>query len=219
MTAHDSSVYLIPQSPFAAIEAHFPNGVPVRDPWPAVMIGDSSLWQVDLDRLSTAQVFAFAEIFAINRGLTRAEILDGIQQSNFIGIDDCWVDRLDVGPEGMQRTLELAKFLEVHPKYTSEQWQEFMADQHRRWIDGNEQPPPMPQTIEELDPRLRTPEIEEAIKHRQVKQMLHDKGYSVFDVMMGYAREDIESIMGTDSGYELSFEAKDFEVKGDFTES
>ncbi|NJK46995.1 hypothetical protein HC931_01140 [Candidatus Gracilibacteria bacterium] len=219
MTKHDSWVYLVPQSPFEAIANWFPNGFPVRDPWPAVMMGDSSIWQVDLERLATSQVWAFAEIFAINRKLTRDEILDGIQQSNFIGIDDCWVDRLDVGPEGMQRTLELANFLEVHPEYTPDQWQEFMADQQRRWIDGNEQPPPMPQTIDEVDPRLRTPEIEAAIEHQQVKQMLHDKGYSVFDVMMGYARADIESILGTDSGWELNFEAKDFEVKGDFTES
>jgi hypothetical protein len=216
---HDSWIHLVPQSPFEAIAAHFPDGFPARDPWPAVMMGDSSIWQVDLDRLSTVQVFAFAEIIAIHRKLTTEEILDGIQQSKFIGIDDRWVDKLDVGPEGMQRTLELAEFLEGHPEFTSEQWQEFMTDQQRRWIDGNEQPPPMPQTIEELDPRLRTPEIEAAIKNRQVKQMLHDKGYSVFDVMMGYARADIESIMGTDSGYELSFEGRDFEVKGDFTES
>ena len=219
MTAHDSWVYLVPRSPFEAIAGHFPDGFPVRDPWPAVMMGDSSLWQVDLDRLSTAQVFAFAEIFAINRGLKTDELLDGIQQSNFIGIDDCWVDKLEVGPEGIQRTLELAKFLEIHPEYTPDQWQEFMTDQQRRWIDGNEQPPPMPQTIEELDPRLRTPELEAAIKNRQVKQMLHDKGYSVFDVMMGYATADIESIMGIDSDWRVNFEAKDFEVKGDFTES
>lgn len=217
MTQHDSWIYLVPQSPFDAIADYFPDGIPVRDPWPATIVGDASIWQVDLERLETFQVFAFAEIFAINRGLTRDEMLDSIQQSNFIGIDDRWVDRMDVGPEGMQRTLELANFLEAHPEYTSEQWQEFMGDQERRWIDGNEQPPPMPQTLDEVDPRLRTPEIEAAIKNRQVKQMLHEKGHSVFDVMMGYAREDIESIMGTDSGYELNFEAKDFEVKGDST--
>jgi hypothetical protein len=217
MTKHDSWIYLVPQSPFDAIADYFPDGVPVRDPWPATIVGDATLWQVDLERLDNLQVFAFAEIFAINRGLTRDEILDGIQQSNFIGIDNRWVDRLKVGPEGMQRTLERAKYFEKHPESTSKQWQAFMSDQQQRWIDGNELPPPMPQTIDELDPRLRTPEIEAAIKNRQVKQMLHEKGYSVLDVMMGYAREDIESIMGSDSGYELNFEARDFEVKGDCT--
>ncbi len=217
MTKHDSWVYLIPQSPFEAIAGHFPDGFPVRDPWPATIVGDATLWHVDLERLDNFQVFALAEIFAINRGLTTDEILDGIQQSNFIGIDNRWVDRLEVGPEGMQRTLEIAKYFEKHPESTSEQWQAFLTDQQRRWIDGNEQPPSVPQTIEEIDPRLRTLELEAAIVNRQVKQMLHDKGYSVLDVMMGYAREDIESIIGNDSGYELSFEANDFEVKGDCT--
>ncbi|GET44159.1 hypothetical protein [Microseira wollei] len=41
-----------------------------------------------------------------------------------------------------------------------EAFNNFVADQRRRWIDGDEVPPPLPASIEEVDPRWRTPEWE-----------------------------------------------------------
>jgi hypothetical protein len=74
-----------------------------------------------------------------------------------------WLEGMSCGPEGMQRTLELADFLDNAPDPPSaEALQQFYLDQYTRWVVGEEQPPPMPKRIEDFDERLRSPELEEA---------------------------------------------------------
>jgi hypothetical protein len=91
----------------------------------------------------------------------------------------------------MQRTKEIADFLEANPTPSLKAFASFCDDRRRRWIDGNEQPPPMPLSIDEVDPRLRTPELEKAIVQRRIQTMLAKKGYSAFDLLTGSATVDI----------------------------
>jgi hypothetical protein len=88
---------------------------------------------------------------------------------------------MECGAEGFQRQKELADFFETAPQPPSKlAWAEFVTSQVERWIEGNEEPPEI-NSIDDIDPRLRTPELEERMKMQEIHQFLRDGNYSVFD--------------------------------------
>lgn len=206
MTQHDTWVTLKPNNPLSGIMHLFPDSqIPMRDPFPMGR-GDeddekTALMVIDIDRLSSIQSTEILKLYA-----QRLEISHGImfQQSLEMGgfpIKHSYVAKMSCGPEGFQRTKELANFLENNQPLTVEAFEKFYDDQYERWIDGDEQPPPLPGHIEGFDPRLRTPELEEALKQQEIEQEL--AGYSVFDVLTGRAMVDILNKQNPDVHYEL----------------
>lgn len=208
MTKHDTLVRLKPNSPYASALQFFKNGfIPMRDPFPLERsVSDTgeeaALWVTDWERMSDEQIHALAAIIANHCGVTPEEVIEDSRPSNGFGIRQEWVESMQCGAEGFQRCKEVADFLENAPQPpTTEAWQAFYQDQYQRWIDGNEQPPPMPTTIEGFDPRLVTPELEEALKRHQINQAL--AGYSVLDVLTGRAMVDILNQIDPEHDYSL----------------
>ncbi|MCC5640489.1 hypothetical protein LC593_32610, partial [Nostoc sp. CHAB 5844] len=122
------------------------------------------------------------------------------------------IESMECGPEGFQRQKELADFFETAPQPPSAKaWREFYNSQHDRWIEGDEVPPPI-NSLEDIDPRLRTPELEERFKMRQINQFLADGNYSVLDVLTGRAMVDALNAIDPDNTYSLvGLDDEDFE--------
>ena len=179
----------------------------MRDPFGMERVRDRngeivSLWIVDMERLNEQQIdalaFAIASGFGVDPEAVRA---DAIANGGF-AINGNWIASMECGAEGMQRTKELADFLETAPQPPSgEALDEFYASQRRRWIDGDEVPPPLPKRIEEFDSRLVTPELEAALKAQQASEAM--SGYSILDVLTGRAMVDILNELDPDSEYSL----------------
>lgn len=208
MTKHDTVVRLKPNSPYASALQFFEDGyIPMRDPFPMERgVSDTgeeaALWVTDWERMSGDQIRALASAIANHCGATADEVIEDAHPSNGFGIRQEWIESMQCGAEGFQRLKEVADFLENAPQPpTAEAYQAFHQDQHQRWIDGNEQPPPMPTTIEGFDPRLVTPELEETLKKHQINQAL--AGYSVFDVLTGRAAADILNQIDPEHNYSL----------------
>ena len=108
--------------------------------------------------------------------------------------------------EGFQRSKELADFFETAPQSRSKEaqnaWANFYNSQHERWIEGDEVPPPV-NSIEDVDPRLRTPELEQAFKMRKVESAIAAGNYSVLDVLTGRAFTDALNIVDPENTYSL----------------
>lgn len=223
MTKHDTWVYLKPGNPFQEILHLFPDGIPMRDPFPLERANGEfagvALWIVDLDRLKSSQAVAFTKCIARHLQVSEMEVLQEANLKGGFAVSNQWIERMNCGPEGMQRSKELVDFLETAPQPPSENaFIEFYNDQHRRWIEGNEEPPPI-ETIEDVDPRLQTPELEAALQRNQVNRMLQN--YSAFDVLTGRAMVDILnhlnpnqrwSLVGDDGEFEGFEEFEDDEI-------
>jgi hypothetical protein len=107
------------------------------------------------------------------------------------------------GDEGIQRQKELADFFETAPQPPSARaYREFYNSQRDRWIEGDEVPPPI-NSIEDVDPRLRTPELERALKMRKVESAIAQGNYSVLDVLTGRAFTDALNIIDPENSYSL----------------
>jgi hypothetical protein len=169
MSKHDTWVFLKTDSPYKDILDLFPQGIPMRDPFPLERANGAfegeALWIIDLDRLSSGQALELTKLIAAHcKVLPIAVYEEAIAKGGF-AIRAEWVERMMCGPEGMQRTRELADFLESAPQPPSaEAFMEFYEDQHRRWISGSEKPEPLPERIEDWDQQLRTPELEAALQ-------------------------------------------------------
>ncbi|MBD2773191.1 hypothetical protein [Iningainema tapete] len=206
MTKHDTWVKLIPDSPYQPILHLFPHGIPMRDPFPMERAKEDdeivSLWIIDLDRLLSSQAVALTQITAQHHSVNPEEVAaEAISKGGF-AMKSGWVASMECGPEGMQRTKELADFLESAPQPLSESaFQAFYNNQRSRWIDGDEVPTPFPDDFSEVDPRLQTPELKAAMTKNKINKML--AGYSVFDVLMGKAMTDILNTIDPDNEYKL----------------
>jgi hypothetical protein len=93
---------------------------------------------------------------------------------------------------------------------TRKAYREFYNSQHQRWIEGDEVPPPI-NSIEDVDPRLRTPELERALKMRKVEFVIGNGGYSVLDVLSGRAFTDALNIIDPENSYSLVGYDDDFD--------
>jgi hypothetical protein len=119
MAKHDSWVYLTYNSPFENIIQIFPDGFPVRDPFPMVLQQTSHgsvvpCWTLDLNRMSSTQVVLVASVFAAARDV---EIETAIAKLHREGahLSYRWVESLECGPEGRARTAEIREFFAAHP--------------------------------------------------------------------------------------------------------
>jgi hypothetical protein len=191
MTKHDTWVKLKPGNPYESIIDLFPNGIiPMRDPFPLEMVIDAdgknvALWIIDLDRLNSVQAVALAQLIARSHGAAVEEVVQEAESKGGFAMSDGWIESMTCDAEGFQRSKELADFFETAPQPPSKKaWANFYNSQHERWIEGDEVPPPI-NSIEDVDPRLRTRELERAFKMRKVETAIADGGYSVMDVLTG----------------------------------
>lgn len=209
MTTHDTYIFLATPSPYDPIKPLFPQGFPMRDPFPmgaANADGQTvALWLVDLDknRLSDLQFDALGHCIADHVGATILEVVIEARERGGFAIDSRWVERMVVGPEGYARANELTNFLAEYAQPTTEAITNFHLDQQARWIDGREIPPPLPQTIEEVPVQLRSPELAAAIQQNWVNQSLASGKYSVMDVLSGKAMVELLNAADPDNDYEL----------------
>lgn len=196
MSVHDSWVTLNPGSIYDRLIDLFPEGIPVRDPFPMESVREPDgtriiIYTIDLARLSEDQFDAIADAIADKHGIFPDEIKKDAIATGGFGLQCGLIDKLTSGAEGWQRTKELTDFLDTNPQPSVEAMDYFFDDQRRRWIDGNEIPPPLPTSIAEIDPRLYTPELERAIEQNRIEAAIAQKNYSVFDVLTGKATSDI----------------------------
>ncbi|WP_414546088.1 hypothetical protein [Nostoc sp. CCY0012] len=209
MTKHDTWVTLIPGSPYEPILDLFPHGmIPMRDPFPLERVAAASgeqvaLWTIDMERLSSIQANALAQIIARELNADPIEVAQEATEQGGFSMRHGWIASMHCGPEGFQRQKELADFFETAPQPPSVRaWREFYNSQHDRWIDGDEVPPPI-NSIEDVDPRLRTPELEKAFEMMQINNALADGNYSVLDVLTGRAMVDVLNKTDPDHDYSL----------------
>lgn len=179
----------------------------MRDPFPMVKVtnpaGDGvALWIVDMERLSDAQFDMIAFLLADTNNCEIEDVLDQAASAGGFGIDNQWIEKIEVGAEGWQRGKELAEFLELNPKPSRRTLATFHSNQTARWIEGDESPPPLPSSINEVEPHLRSPELFDAINQNRIRQMLAQNNYSVMDVLMGNAIVDILNELDPDHHYE-----------------
>jgi hypothetical protein len=206
MTKHDTWVTLKDDNPLAPIMHLFPEQqVPMRDPFPMELVfsdsGNAALFAIDLNRLNFIQATEVTKIYAITLNVSVDEIWSDALTNKGFAINSVFVDRLFCGAEGYQRTKEVADFYDEFPNPSQEQIADFMQDQRDRWIDGNEQPPPIPKQFQDFDPRIRTPELENALEKHEIEKELSN--YSVMDVLMGKGVADVLNKLDPDSNYEL----------------
>ena len=206
MSKHDTWVTLKAVNPLSEIIHLFPSQqVPMRDPFPMELAisesGNATLFTIDLDRLSSIQTIGITTTYANYLKVSCDEVLGDALKNKGFGINSLYVDQLFCGPEGYQRTKEVADFYGRYPNPTPEQLVRFMQEQRERWVDGNEQPPPMPKQYKDFDPRLQTPELEETLNQIEIND--HFSNYSVFDVLQGRAMVDWLNKQDSDYSYEL----------------
>ncbi|MEH1807547.1 hypothetical protein [Nostoc sp.] len=209
MTKHDTWVKLKPGNPYEPIIDLFPFGmIPMRDPFPLERIADAedqqiALWIIDLERLKSSQAVAIAQFIALLRNADPLEVTQEAMAKGGFAMRHDWIDSMQCGPEGIQRQKELADFFETAPQPPSARaYQEFYNSQHERWIEGDEVPPPI-NTIEDVDPRLRTPELEQHFKMSQVESAITQGNYSVFDFLMGQPMVDALNQIDPENSYSL----------------
>lgn len=211
MTDHDSWVMLAPGNPYESILHLFPDGIPVRDPFPMEMarskIGEKvALWVIDLERLDDGQVDAIAEMIASFKNADAQEVLDEAITHGGFGLDNRWVIDLATGPEGYARALELREFINNNPpgtKRSLQALQAFNQDQLERWIEGDEIPPALPESIDDVPEDMRSPGLEEIIKRNKVQKILAEGNYSTFDMLTGKAMTDVLNQLDPDNSYEV----------------
>ncbi|MHC5673941.1 hypothetical protein [Nostoc sp.] len=209
MTKHDTWVKLKPGNPYEPILDLFPDGmIPMRDPFPLerVTADDGEqvvLWIVDLNRLKSSQATAISQLIASVRNANSLEVAQEAMSQGGFAMKHEWIDSMLCGPEGFQRQKELADFFETAPQPPSARaYREFYNSQHERWIEGDEMPPPI-DSIEDVDPRLRTPELEQSLTRRKIEFAMGQGNYSVLDVLMGRAFTDALNIIDPENSYSL----------------
>ncbi|MDJ0681779.1 MAG: hypothetical protein QNJ18_18210 [Xenococcaceae cyanobacterium MO_167.B52] len=207
MTRHDTLVRLKPGNPFETVLHLFDGGwIPVRDPW-GMCTGKRdgktiSLFCVDKDRVTQEQEVILAACIAGRLEVSTEEVLQEAEKDG-ITFDSDWVEAMTGEAECYRRTLELADFLEAHPTPDEFAYREFIEQQYCDWIHGDRIPEPMPENYEDVDPRYKSPELEQAYKQREIDRFLQQGGYSVFDVLTGKAMIDALNYLDPDSEYSL----------------
>jgi hypothetical protein len=146
MSKHDSWVYLAAHSPFEDIAERFPEGFPVRDPFPMVLQQTRSgsvipCWTFDLHRMSSTQVVLVASVFA---GVRKMEIETAIANLRTEGahLSYRWVESLECGPEGRARTSEIREFFAAYPDPLPSELLNFYETQKQKWVEGTAKPEP-----------------------------------------------------------------------------
>lgn len=148
MNKHDSWVYLNSENnPFDSVKELFPSGFPVRDPFP-LMHGKNlddqtiSLWIIDFNRLNNEQFNSIANAIATKCKARILDVIEAAQRTGGFAIRHALVVRLLVGAEGLTRTKEAEIYFEDKDMscLSAADWEEFVNQQYRDWIDGNKSP-------------------------------------------------------------------------------
>ncbi|BBD69677.1 hypothetical protein NIES4072_29880 [Nostoc commune NIES-4072] len=211
MTKHDTWVKLKPGNPYEPILDLFPDGmIPMRDPFALERVNTSegfiALWIIDMERLSSFQAQALAQIIAIHHNTDPLEVAQEATAKGGFAMNAKWVESMKCWAEGFARTKELNDFLETVPDPETpagaQAFTEFCNSQHERWIEGDEVPPPI-NSIEDIDPRLRTPELEQAFKMVKIERVIATGNYSVMDVLTGRAMVDVLNQTDPENTYSL----------------
>lgn len=207
MSKHDTFVKLKLGNPFKSVLHLFEDEwIPVRDPWGMCQGKRNgktvSLFCIDKDRITKEQEDAIVQIYARNFRVSPSEILKEAEKDG-ITFSFEWVEAMTGETECYRRTLELADFLEAHPEPDEKTYSEFLKQQYRDWINGNRIPEPMPENYEDIDPRYKSPELEQAYKQRKINELLKKGNYSVFDVMSGTAAIEVLNQIDPDNEYSL----------------
>lgn len=219
MTKHDTWVKLKIGTPYEPILDLFPNQmIPMRDPFPlerAIHEGKViPIWIIDLKRLNDIQANALAQLIALLNSATAVQVAQESYTKGGFAMGEGWIESMVCDAEGFQRSKELADFFETAPQSPSKAaqnaWANFYTSQHERWIEGDEVPPPI-NSIEDVDPRLRTPELEQAFKMRKIEFVIGQGNYSVFDVLSGRAMTDALNIIDPENSYSLVGYDDDFD--------
>ena len=213
MTKHDTWVKLKPGNPFEPIMHLFADSMmPMRDPFPIELSADAkaSLWIIDLERLKSSQATAITQLIATNCGVNPIEVQTAAMNKGGFAMNYQWVESMQCGNEGFQRQRELVEFLETAPEPSPQAWAEFINGQIERWIEGNEQAPPI-NSIEDVHPSLRTPELELSLKMRKIETAIAIGDYSVFDVLTGRATVNVLNIIDPENSYSLVGDDDEYE--------
>ena len=144
MSKHDSWATLKPHPAFDKVKHLFPNGVPLRDPFPAIVVQEKLAgFIIDHHRLDSEQFIALIEAIASKNATTFSEVNDEFNKFGQIGIHIDSIKMIQTGKEGFVRSLEALKFFsEVARKSpgSSQRLNTFISNQIARWVDGDEQP-------------------------------------------------------------------------------
>lgn len=171
MTKHDSWVFVKANSPYEPIKHLFPEGFPVRDPFPLEYAktpdGTFALWSIDVPRLSSRQRESLVNLIAQRCGTSPENVIAEMVSDNTLNMSHHWVEKIECGVEGITRQNELVQF--QSRKFDSPEAEyfafvEFKEQQYRDWIHGKKEPNPFPKSIDEIPANHRSKEVEEIIR-------------------------------------------------------
>lgn len=211
MSKHDSWVTLKPGSIYDRLIDLFPDGIPVRDPFPMESVREPDgtrimIYTIDLLRLGDSQFDAIADAIADKHGIFPEEIKKDAIATGGFGLQCGLIDELECGAEGWQRNNELADFLYAKPQPSVEAMSCFFDDQQRRWIDGDEIPPPLPTSLDKIDPRLYTPELEREIEQNRIEAAIARRNPSSLDILTRTVTEDMLNELDPESDWSIGDE-------------
>ena len=206
MTKHDTWATVTDNCLLKEASNFFPQGqIPLRDPFPFPLKANGSitteLYLIDMERLEGYQYSNLRAIYNFHLKLSDEDLTECIRQNGGFSIHMNSIKEKFFGAESYNRMIEFLDFMEENPEPRKEQYIAFCHDQYNRWVIGDEEAMPLPQAFAEYDPRFRTPELEKALKQRQIEQQM--AGYSVFDVLTGKAAVEILNNIDPENSYEL----------------
>jgi hypothetical protein len=197
MSKHDTWAELIDGHPFEQIDYLFPDGYPLRDPFPLMVAQTEdeniALFVIDIQRLDPEQIDAIAEVLAEKYNITKQEMLEDAKVNPFCTfcIQASWIESLSGDAEAYRRNIEFLDYFDgLNGEPTKEQLQSFMRQQKADWIDGNKIPEPMPEKYQDVDPRMKCQGLEDAYRQRDINEFMTKGNYSVLDVLLGKPIQD-----------------------------
>lgn len=221
MTNHDSWIALQPGTIYDDLLHLFPEGIPVRDPFPmeAARSPDGErvvLYTIDLLRLNDSQFDEIADAIADVNGLSPEEIKTNALLMGGFGLRSGLVKSISSGAEGLQRVKELIYFFNANPQPSAEAFDSFLEHQRRKWIDEDEQPPPPIESSVKINPRLYPPGLEKAIAQYQIEKKFAGKEFPIFEVLTGEPIADEFDNFTLESERSLYSDDDDYEAEEDF---
>ena len=206
MSKHDSWATLKPHPAFDEVKHLFPNGVPLRDPFPTVFVGKKlGGFIIDHHRLSHHQLFNLIKAIASKNNATFSEVDDNFKRMGQFGIHVDSIEEIKTGVEGFVRSLEALKFFsEVTPESpgANQRLTTFINNQTHRWIEGDEQPD-LKAAWERFPEHLKDEENTATYKQHLIHQHLSNNDYSAFDMLMGDAMVNALNEADPDHQYSL----------------
>jgi hypothetical protein len=153
----------------------------MRDPFPMKFSQNANgepvaLWVVDLHRLNDKQIAAIEGLIADLHAVSIKAILQDSDTNGGFCVSHASVSSISGGAENYRRTLELldrsVDFEQIDLEELDNELNDFYAQQYRDWIVGDRVPEPMPENYEDIDPRMKNPELEKAYRQIAIQKFL-----------------------------------------------